>query len=89
MGGFIPVVADFLTTIFSNKIIAYFIVLGFFALDGFMGVTLGFNGLVGSGISVVLQVLLNNPNVSVSSFQLLVLVAILPVVKYVWEHSGD
>jgi len=88
MGGVIPVLADFLTAIFSNKIIAYFVVLGLFALDGFGGVALGFNGFIGTGISVVLQTVTNNPNIVITSWQLMVLIAILPIIRIAIDKSG-
>ena len=98
MGGIIPVVSDILSAIFSNKIVAYFVVLGVLLLDSLLVNILAgglisdlgvpFSGVLSFAISMVLQTLFNNPNIWVSNIQLIIVIGILPVAKYIWEHSG-
>lgn len=75
----------------NNFWIAWFLILALLIADTGLAVFLGFDGLVGIAITGLVNFVLGNfgINIIITSFQVMVLVAISPVVMYAVNTSGN
>ncbi len=84
----LPIASEFVAILVKNPIIAWFLLL--FILAGDFGISTAIapngSGLVGYIISNVLG--LFGVNMMVNSFQIMIIVAITPVIIYAAQHSG-
>jgi len=87
-----PVVGDFLAVLLKNPFFAYFAVLSFLVVDSFFSSVLGdlFEvdqvGLAGTLITSFLNFI--GVNIQILSWQLLFIVAIIPLILFVVRKSG-
>lgn len=75
----------------ENFWIGWFMVLAVLIGDASLANTLGFSGVVGSAISAIVNFVLGFFGISIiiTSFQVLVLVAVSPLVLYVINRSAE
>ena len=88
-----PIVGDVLSIMLKNPFLAYFIVLSALALDSWvasfpfsLGGIIGGEGLAGTIVTTVLNTF--NVPITVTSFQIMFIVAVVPVIIFVLKKSG-
>lgn len=88
-----PVIGDILSIILSHKLLAYFLLLAFLAGDAFFSgllaiIGVDFAGIVGNIVGWTLNqfgVIIPAP----PTWQILILVALFPVIMFALSKSGD
>ena len=73
--------------VLDNKFVAYFLILGFLIADAGGSLVEGWNGIIGQLITSVLQVV-SNSDVVVQSWQVIIIIGFLPLIKLVIDKSG-
>lgn len=83
----IPVINEIVNIVLSNPLLAYLFVLFLLLADSTISGFVDFGGVVGLIINSVVETL-TGVNLGVTSFQILVVMTILPVILYAIDKSG-
>ena len=84
----IPVIAEILDVLLNNPLMAWLVLITGFALDSWLSSFASFQGVVGWVATEAGKFLLNNSSFYVTSFQILVLIVIVPLCAMALRHSA-
>jgi len=84
----IPVVSEILSTLLSNPLMAWLSIITAISLDTWLSSSISFKGVVGEVATQAIRFLTGNYVIEVTSFQILVLIVIFPLVIYALQKSA-
>lgn len=83
----IPVFAEIFELVLSNPLLAYLTLITAFSVDTYISTFVKFQGVAGWIATQAIQFILNNKSIEITSFQILILVVIFPLIVYAVSHS--
>jgi hypothetical protein len=83
----IPVFAEILDLLLSNPLLAWLTVISAFAVDSWISSYVKFQGIGGWVATQAIQFLTGNHQIVITSFQILVLIVIFPIIIFALQKS--
>lgn len=84
----IPIIGDVLEVLLANPLLAWLVLIAVFAGDSWLAAYAKFEGSAGWIATQAVQFVTGNHALVITSFQMLVLIVILPVCALALQHSA-